>query len=186
METRSLHELLSGPNPQPNSSRWTRNEGAAPGREGTHSITLASINLKARSGSTDADPKATALENKVSGRTRRSSPPGKLTARSRRCGVPGRGTRRTAGRPQEASARDTAPPSGGRSGRPRPCSPRPRPAGRPAPPAPRTWSQRLGDGEHEQEEQQEGTAVCLGHHLSSVHRPRGGRVTPRGGRTGPG
>lgn len=64
-------------------------------------------------------------------------------------------------------------------------SPAPPPAA-PPPPAPRTWPQRLGDGENQQEEQQEGAAVCLGHHLSSVHRPRGSGVTPRGGRTWPG
>lgn len=55
----------------------------------------------------------------------------------------------------------------------------------PPPSAPRTWPQRLGDSENQQEEQQEDTAVCLGHHLSSVHRPRGSRVTPRGGQTWP-
>lgn len=55
----------------------------------------------------------------------------------------------------------------------------------PPPSAPRTWPQRLGDSENQQEEQQEDTAVCLGHHLSSVHRPRGSRVTPRGGQSWP-
>lgn len=58
-------------------------------------------------------------------------------------------------------------------GRPGLPGARAEPAGRP--PA-RTWPQRLGDREHQQEEQQERAAVRLGHHLSSVHRPRGGRA----------
>lgn len=98
---------------------------------------------------------------------------------------------RQPGRPRLAPSGDAAPRGGWKEvlGDHSPgAPPAPPPASRPAapPPAPRTWSQRLGDCEHEQEEQQEGTAVCLGHHLSSVHRPRGRRVTPRGGEAGPG
>lgn len=67
-----------------------------------------------------------------------------------------------------------------------PKVPAPAPRGSAPPPPPLTWPQRFGDREHQKEKQQEGAAVCLGHHLSSVHRPRGGRATPRGGRAGPG
>lgn len=72
---------------------------------------------------------------------------------------------RRAARASRRPARARRPRSARSLGRPRP--------GRP--PA-RTWPQRFGDREHQQEEQQERAAVRLGHHLSSVHRPRGGRA----------